>query len=186
MSCAACEVSAGLHVAVAACACLHIQGLLALAPAQYSADPVATGTALTRLWCHEVIREFGDRLNNDCDLAWLHQLVRQLLLGKFKWHEPADGSSTCLHDSAGAPAHGTGKGIPHNPQQVVSASLFEGNDQILFGDIGRIGIPRAERVYENLPSIAKLRQYVGSLSGGVQHMQGQGKQCGVGSSSLIC
>eukprot|EP00775_Hariotina_reticulata_P007079 gene7079-7292_t len=133
------------------------QGLLALNPAQSSAAPGAGFTGITQLWCHEVIREFGDRLNNDGDVALLRQLVRQQLLDKLGWQEPSEGSNTSHDSPADAPVHGTGwNPLGAAAQQVVSDSLFEGDNQILFGDIGKIGLTRDQKVYEKLPNIAKL------------------------------
>jgi hypothetical protein len=103
------------------------------------------------------MRVFGDRLNNDHDLNWLQQLVQQLLRDTFGWKEPSEGSSMCHDDSACTPAHGSSGTDTLGPAPpAVRAALFDGDDQILFGDIEKIGKPRAERVYEKLPSISKL------------------------------
>jgi len=49
------------------------QGLLLANP-----ETIKTQDQLVRLWCHEVLRVFHDRLADDKDRSWCKQLVKQM------------------------------------------------------------------------------------------------------------
>ncbi len=59
-----------------------MQGLLSIRPAQCGMD---VRGVLTRLWLHEHLRVFGDRLNCAEDAQWLQQLLAKLLTSKFDY-----------------------------------------------------------------------------------------------------
>lgn len=97
---------------------------------------------------------FGDRLATPEDRDWLQDLQEHLLLSKFGWKSaPAADSTNILGSTTtnALPSLTFGDGL-------VSESLFDGEEQVLFGDFMKMGVSRDERVYEQLPSIAKLAQ----------------------------
>lgn len=62
------------------CRLLLVQGILNIRPAQCGMD---VRGVLTRLWVHEHLRVFGDRLVCAADVNWLRQLIHELLASKF-------------------------------------------------------------------------------------------------------
>lgn len=131
-------------------------GILGIAPPACGGDVPA---ALTRLWVHEVQRVFGDRLVCEEDRALLRQLQQELLVSKFGW-APGDRKQqqapTTANTSAAAPPKSLfGSGL--NAQAcAASDALFDGPEQVLFGDFAKMGISAQERVYGPLAGMAKL------------------------------
>lgn len=131
----------------------QLQGLLTIRPAQCGGNVSA---ALTRLWVHEVQRVFGDRLVCQEDREWLEDLQQHLLVSKFGWRAaPADHAAGSVHPMGPARFTNALQALQLGDGEV-SKSLFEGEDQVLFGDFMKMGIARQERAYEQLPSISKL------------------------------
>jgi dynein heavy chain len=55
-----------------------IQGVLLIRPSE-----TFNKNALIRLWCHEALRVFGDRLVNDTDRLWFHHHLESMCMLKF-------------------------------------------------------------------------------------------------------
>lgn len=132
-------------------------GILSIAPPSCGGDVPA---ALTRLWVHEVQRVFGDRLVCEEDRALLRQLQQEMLVSKFGW-APGDRKQqqapAPANPSAAAPPPKSLFGSGSSAQaSVASEAVFEGPDQVLFGDFAKMGIAAQERVYEPLAGMAKL------------------------------
>lgn len=155
-----------------------LSGILSISPAACGGDVPA---ALTRLWTHEVQRVFGDRLVCGEDRAWLRQLQQELLVSKFGWQvgprsskpedqvqlqDTATGAGGGSSSSVGLVAPGTqssssapslfGGAAAAAQACVASDALFNGPDQVLFGDFSKLGASSGERVYEPLAGVSKL------------------------------
>lgn len=132
-----------------------LAGLLSIVPAACGGDvPVA----LTRLWVHEVQRVFGDRLVCEEDHGWLRQLLQELLVSKFSWapgdtKRPQSAAVAAGADQASKSMFGSG---PGTQACIACEALFEGPDQVLFGDFTKMGVSMHERVYEPLSGTQKL------------------------------
>lgn len=108
---------------------------------------------------------FGDRLVSQEDRAWLQDLQQQILMTKFGW-KIARASNSLVAAVPSPAGFATGFGqvavSQHSAASAVAAdgqvspALFDGDEQVLFGDFIKMGLARHERVYEQLPSIRKL------------------------------
>jgi len=98
-----------------------VQGIMQIRSAHCGADVRST---LTRLWYHEQLRVYGDRLATASDSDWLEELL----------------------DEQVRVAFGVRGGVP---------GLLEGRDSV-FGDFMRPGVPREERVYEEMRDMGRV------------------------------
>lgn len=78
--------------------------------------------ALARLWAHEHLRVYGDGLADAEGAAWLREQLAAALRAKFGWR-----AADC-------------------------DALLAEEAQVVFGDCLRLGVPPAERAYEELPA----------------------------------
>lgn len=138
-----------------------LAGVLSIAPAACGGDVPA---ALTRLWVHEVQRVFGDRLVCEEDRSWLRQLQQELLVSKFGWRPDAgqprpdaNSSDKCTTIAGDQVTSRSAFVLGHGGSScVVSGALFDGPEQVLFGDLSKMGVSVQERSYEPLAGMDKL------------------------------
>jgi dynein heavy chain len=135
-------------------------GILSISPPACGGDVPA---ALTRLWVHEVQRVFGDRLVCEEDRGLLRTLQQELLVSKFGWAPGSDrkqqqqqAPTTTANAAAAAPQKSLFGSSSGAQACVASDALFDGPEQVLFGDFSKLGTSAQERVYEPLAGMAKL------------------------------
>ncbi|PAA47942.1 hypothetical protein BOX15_Mlig003862g8 [Macrostomum lignano] len=101
-------------------------------------EQVTEKRVFTRLWCHEVMRVFYDRLTDDTDRKWLFKLLQDSVKNHFK-----DSFESVFEHLAGG---GTGQGSV-SEEDVRS---------LIFGDFMNPDLEPDERVYEEAKSIDDL------------------------------
>merc|ERR1740130_2085595 len=97
-----------------------IQGVLMM-----KATAIPSKEILTRLWCHESLRVFCDRLIDADDRDYFQHLLADYVKGQFK--------------------------LPWTYDE-----LFMSENKVVFGDYMRMGVPREDRRYEDVPETNKI------------------------------
>ncbi|GLC60993.1 hypothetical protein PLESTB_001703700 [Pleodorina starrii] len=152
-----------------------MQGFLLLPPQLLGEQPAAAKDKYLRLWAHEILRVFYDRLVDDKDRSWFLSYLRSVMKDKLA----ADFDQLFVHLRGGAPpspasqsaAGGEGEGEAAQPPPPTQAQASSNGGELsieevrrcFFGDYMDDNEDPAARLYDEISDMSSLTSRVEEL-----------------------